>query len=139
MSAKTKASDILTDQAQWLTQVLIGQLKDTSQESKSALFHTIREHFGMLATELLIQQVIGQVVTEGWVEDEDQAEYFIVVDWKICGSQEKDQYIGPFASEQEAENFGHSVIGSPKDTPWNVERTTSLDAARKQFLDVEGS
>ena len=60
-----RMSDMLTDKAKWLASVIRPMLKDTSDDAHSALFHTIREHYGMLTTELLYDLV------ESMGEDED--------------------------------------------------------------------
>jgi len=53
-------SDMLTDKAKWLASVIRPLLKDTSDDAHSALFHTIREHYGMLSAELLYE-VLRQI------------------------------------------------------------------------------
>lgn len=129
VSSKTKASDILTDKAKWLTSVLRTHLKDTSDDSASALFHTVREHMAMLTTELLLT-----LLNENDTKDSrDDAEFLVV------GSQQEDQYIGPFFSQEEAEKFGNTVIGAPESQPWFVAELTTLNAARKQFSDEQRS
>jgi len=64
--------------------------------------------------------------------------FIIIVDWKICGSTEEDQHIGPFLSEKDAIEWGHQIIGHPEGLPWSVIELTSTASAVKQFK-TEGS
>lgn len=59
--------------------------------------------------------------------------YFIIVDWTIVGSSERDQHIGPFLSRKDAEEWGHQIIGDPEGLPWSVEELHSPTSCVKQF------
>jgi hypothetical protein len=66
-TSNNKVSDMLTDKAKWLASVIRPKLKDSSDDAHSALFHTIREHYAMLSTELLYGLV------ESMADDDDDA------------------------------------------------------------------
>lgn len=59
--------------------------------------------------------------------------YFILIDWTVVGSTEEDQYIGPFLSVKDAEEWGNQIIGSPEGLPWCVKTLHSPTSCVKQF------
>ncbi|MGH2548010.1 MAG: hypothetical protein ACRDHN_01370 [Thermomicrobiales bacterium] len=59
--------------------------------------------------------------------------YFIIIDWTIVGSAERDQHIGPFLSRKDAEEWGYQIIGDPEGLPWSVEELDSPTSCVKQF------
>ena len=61
--------------------------------------------------------------------------FFIIVEWCIIGSSEDDQYIGPFDTEKDAQEWGNQIIGSPDGTPWGVCSMHSPTSCVKQFKD----
>lgn len=63
--------------------------------------------------------------------------FIIIIDWKVCGSTEEDQHIGPFLSEKDAKEWGHQIIGSPEGLPWRVQELTSSTSAVEQFKESE--
>jgi len=57
---KLTATDLLTDKAKWTASCLRPHLEDKSDDAFSRLFHTLREHYAMAATEVLME-AIGRV------------------------------------------------------------------------------
>lgn len=132
-TSTNRATDIITDKAKWLASVIRPSLKDSSDVTHSALFHTIREHYGMLVSELLLE-LLGADNPRG--DNPCDETFIIVVDWKICGSAEQAQHIGPFPSEESATNWAKNNIGPTDGLPWSVEQLTTLEKAAEQFKDA---
>lgn len=62
--------------------------------------------------------------------------FFLAIDWKVCGSTEEEQYIGPFDTEQSAKEWGYQIIGDPEGLPWGVFELESPTSCVKQFKNI---